>query len=68
MNTITLKSNDIHCNACAKSIKAVVGSIHGVDSVEVDIEGKAVAVSFGDPATETQIRAAMETAGFDIEE
>lgn len=68
MNTITLKSADIHCDACANSIRNTVGKLEGVQSLEVDIDGQTVTVSFLEPATESQVRETMVDAGFDIVE
>jgi len=66
MKQITLKSNDINCDACAASIKNTVGKVEGVESVEVDVAGQTARVTFDEPATEEQIRDSMADAGFDI--
>lgn len=68
MNTITLKSADIHCDACANSIRNTVGKLEGVQSLDVDVVGQSVTVSFAEPATEDQVRETMAHAGFDIVE
>jgi Cu+-exporting ATPase len=67
MNTITLKSQDIHCASCAASIEKVVGALEGVRKVEVDIDGQAATVQFEPPATTDSISSAMEEAGFDVQ-
>jgi len=68
MKTITLKSADIHCDACATSIKNTVGSLDGVTGIDVDVAGQTATISFDAPATEQQVRETMEEAGFDIVE
>jgi copper chaperone CopZ len=68
MKQITLKSADIHCDSCANSIRNSVGRVNGVSAVEVDITSQTATITYGEPATETQIRETMEDAGFDIVE
>jgi len=68
MKQITLKSNDIHCDACANSIVNTVGKVIGVENVAVDVDSQTATVYFDSPATEQQVREAMTDAGFDIEE
>ena len=68
MKHITLKSADIHCDACANSIRNTVGKLDGVESVEVDVAAQTVEVTFDEPTNEHQIRETMADAGFDINE
>ena len=68
MKNITLKSAEIHCDACANSIRNTVGKLDGVESVDVDVAAQTVEVSFGEPATEQEIRETMTGAGFDLVE
>jgi copper chaperone CopZ len=68
MKTITLKSADIHCDACANSIKNTVGKLNGVESVDVNVAEQTTTINFDDPATVAQVRESMEDAGFDIVE
>jgi copper chaperone CopZ len=67
MKSMTLQSADIHCDACAYSIRNTVGNLPGVQSVNVDVAGQTVEVSYGEPANDRQIRETMADAGFDVE-
>lgn len=55
------------CQHCVNSIKRAVGDLKGVDSVEVDLQGKTVTVGF-DPQglTEQNIKEAIEDQGYDV--
>jgi copper chaperone CopZ len=68
MKHLTLKSADIHCDACASSIRNTVGKLEGVESVDVDVAAQTVEVTFAEPTNEHQIRETMANAGFDISE
>lgn len=67
MKTLTLISQDIHCESCANSIQKAVGAVAGVTSVHVDVASQTATITYDDPATEQQVRAAMEDAGFDLQ-
>ncbi len=66
MKNITLKSADIHCDACANSIQSTVGKLDGVESVNVDVAAQTVEVSFDEPTNEGQIKETMTDAGFAV--
>ncbi|MEO7454537.1 MAG: heavy-metal-associated domain-containing protein [Fimbriimonadales bacterium] len=66
MKTITLKSADIHCDACANSIRNTVGKLVGVEHLAVDVVAQCVTVHYDSPVTEEQIKATMADAGFDV--
>jgi copper chaperone CopZ len=66
MKNITLKSADIHCDACANSIQNTVGKLDGVEHLAVDVAAQAVTVYFDPPVTEDQIRETMDDAGFEV--
>ncbi len=61
MTTYTVP--DISCSHCVDAITAEVTKVAGVESVDVDVEAKSVAVVGGDDAA---IRAAIDEAGYDI--
>ena len=54
----------IHCGHCAAAIKDEVGSVQGVDQVDVDLESKVVTVR-GEGVSDEQLRAAIEEAGYE---
>jgi copper chaperone CopZ len=60
---------EIHCGACEASIRRALEPLPGIDAVEVDVPGKTVRVRHDAQATpDASIRAAIENAGFDVEE
>ena len=66
MTTTTLNVPDISCGHCKSSIEGAVGELAGIDSVEVSIEGKTVAVSHGDDVMLDTIIEAIEEQGYDV--
>lgn len=54
----------ISCDHCKQSIEGEVSKVPGVDSVVVDVATKTVAVIGG---ADSDIRDAIDEAGFDIE-
>jgi copper chaperone CopZ len=66
MTELVFRSEDIHCDGCAASIRAAVSALAGVDTVEVDVGTKTVRVSYDSPASEEQIAHAIEEAGFGL--
>ena len=54
---------DISCEHCVNAITAEVGAVDGVESVDVDLEAKTVAVVGG---TNDAIVAAIDEAGYDV--
>jgi copper chaperone len=60
---------EIHCGACEASIRRALEPLSGINAVEVDVAAKTVRVRHDPAATpDTAIRAAIEGAGFDVEE
>jgi copper chaperone len=66
MTTTTLNVPDISCGHCKMSIEGAVNQLDGIDSVEVSIEGKTVAVSYGDDVALGTIIEAIEEQGYDV--
>jgi copper chaperone len=66
MTTTTLTVPDISCGHCKMSIEGAVNQLDGIDSVEVSIEGRTVAVSYGDAVTLDAIIDAIEEQGYDV--
>lgn len=54
---------DISCEHCVRAITDEVSPLAGVTALEVDLEAKEVRVAGGD---DEAIRAAIDTAGYDI--
>jgi copper chaperone len=56
------------CQHCVKSVEKAVGSIKGVDSVKVDLEGKKVTVDYDPSLVKLEaITEAIEDQGYDVQ-
>lgn len=55
---------DISCGHCKQAIESEVGTVSGVSSVTVDIDQRTVTVE--GEATDADIRAAIDEAGYEI--
>jgi len=65
MNTQTeLKVPDITCGGCAGSIKKALGSVQGINHVNVDIATKTVTVQHDDGLPREEIIKRLDRAGF----
>jgi len=67
MNNITLNVEGMSCMHCENRVKNAVGSLGGVESVQVNLAEKTVTVAF-DAATLTQeqIKETIEEQGYDV--
>jgi copper ion binding protein len=65
MTATTYRVPGISCGHCKAAIEAEVGSLAGVQRVEVDVEARTVTVT-GAP-DEAAVRAAIADAGYDLE-
>jgi len=65
MSTLTYSVPGVSCGHCQAAIAGEVGALAGVESVEVDLETKTVAVT-GDPLDEQAIIAAIDEAGYEV--
>lgn len=65
----TLNVYGMSCSHCVNAIKKAAGELGGVSGVEVDLEGKKATVEY-DPekVTLSEIKAAIEDQGYDVEE
>lgn len=69
MTTRTLSVPDISCGHCKSSIEGAVGTLDGVELVEVAIEDRTVAVDFdGTNDTYSAIVDAIEGQGYEVAE
>ena len=67
METITYSIPNISCNHCVMHVKTRLSSIEGVESVQGDPATKQVVVEFFDPATDEEIRAALQEINYPAE-
>lgn len=66
MNTITLNVPDISCGHCKSSIEGAVSGLEGVDSVEVAIDERTVAVTYADDLSLDTIVETIEEQGYAV--
>jgi len=59
VTTITYSIPAIHCMHCTHTISMEVGELPGVESVQTDVAGKTVTVTFGPPADDQKIRSLL---------
>ena len=65
-NTITLNITGMKCGGCSSAVEEAIKAVDGVDAVEVSLEDKTVQVSGS--ADKLVLAAAIETAGFKVEQ
>ena len=67
MTTITLSVPDISCAHCKTSIEGALSPLAGVDSAEVEIDARTVAVKYDESAVELDaIIAAIDEQGYEV--
>ena len=67
MTQINFWVPDISCDHCKHSIEEAVSALAGVESVEVGIESKVVAVEFDDTSVSPdEIVTAIEDQGYEV--
>ncbi|MFH1184295.1 MAG: heavy-metal-associated domain-containing protein [Chloroflexota bacterium] len=59
MTTITYNIPAIHCMHCTHTIEMEVADMAGVESVQTDLAGKKITVTFAPPADDDNIRALL---------
>ena len=61
-----LKVEGMSCEHCVKAITGAVGELSGVNSVEVSLEDKTVAVDHADQVTLEILKETIEDQGYDV--
>ncbi len=64
MSDLTYEVPSISCGHCKQTIEGAVGRLDGVESVSVDVEARSVNVQGS--ATDADVRAAIEAAGYEV--
>ncbi len=64
MEEIRYSVPGVSCSHCEQAISAEVGKVAGVTDVQVDLEGKTVAVR-GEQVADASVRAAIAEAGYE---
>ena len=68
MKTITLNIKGMHCGGCVKSLTRVLTELDGVQSADVQLEGKANITFDENRVNVAQLIEVIEDAGFDATE
>jgi copper ion binding protein len=64
--TATYTVKGMTCGHCVSSVKEEVGEVAGVTGVDVDLATGLVTVESDSPIDATQIKAAVEGAGYEV--
>jgi len=64
-DNLTLRVPGVTCEHCRTAITKEVGTVKGVESVDVDLEQKVVTVR-GRDLDDAAVRAAIDEAGYDV--
>jgi copper chaperone CopZ len=65
MTTLSYSVPGVSCAHCQRAIEGEVLQVHGVESVEVDLDSKTVTVS-GESLNAAAIVAAIDEAGYEV--
>jgi copper chaperone CopZ len=65
VSTLTYSVPGVSCEHCQRAIEGEVSQVEGVESVDVDLDGKTVTVS-GEPLDGLAIVAAIDEAGYEV--
>jgi copper chaperone len=69
MSQVTFHVPSISCGHCARTIRAALGEVAGVQQVDVDIDAKQVAVVYVPTAiSEAQMKAVLAEADYPVAE
>lgn len=68
MKTVNYSVPRIHCGHCVHTIQVEVGDLEGVQTVQATQDTQQVTVTFGDPATEEQIKALLAEINYPVVE
>ena len=66
MATATYEVTGMTCEHCVNAVKGEISQLEGVDQVDVELEGGKVTVNSSAPVDDTQVRAAVEKAGYQV--
>jgi copper chaperone len=66
MGEITYTVPGMHCGHCERAVREEVAAVAGVESVEIDLDGKIVSVR-GSGLDDAAIRAAIVEAGYEAD-
>jgi copper chaperone CopZ len=65
MTTLSYSVPGVSCAHCQRAIEGEVSQLHGVESVDVDLDSKTVTVT-GEPLDAAAIVGAIDEAGYEV--
>ena len=65
MTTLSYSVPGVSCEHCRRAIEGEVSQVHGVESVEVDLDARTVTFS-GEPLDAAAVVAAIDEAGYEV--
>jgi copper chaperone len=65
LNEVTYTVPGMHCAHCEAAVRREVAVVAGVETVEIDLDGKLVTVR-GEGLDDGKLRAAIDEAGYDV--
>jgi copper ion binding protein len=65
MTTLSYSVPGVSCAHCQRAIESEVSQLHGVESVDVDLDSKTVTVT-GEPLDAAAIVGAIDEAGYEV--
>jgi copper chaperone len=66
VTTTTYTVSGMTCEHCVRSVSEEVGALPGVTAVEVDLPTGGLTVTSEAPVADTDVRAAVEEAGYEL--
>lgn len=66
MATATYEVTGMTCEHCVNAVKGEISQLPGVEQVDVELEGGKVSVTSGSPVDDSEVRAAVEKAGYQV--
>ena len=66
MTTVKYSVPNISCGHCVHTIQMEVADLEGVQSVKADQDAQVVEITFGDPATEDNIKSLLAEINYPV--
>ncbi len=68
METVTIQVKGMSCEGCQAAVQKAIGSLEGVISAQVELQGGSAEVDFDETVVGVgHFKKAVEEAGFDVE-
>ncbi|MDQ3152667.1 MAG: heavy-metal-associated domain-containing protein [Actinomycetota bacterium] len=68
MTTSTYTVTGMTCDHCAGAVRSEIGQTPGVSDVQVDLATRQVTVTSDGPVDDAAVRAAVDEAGYDVQD